>query len=109
MAPDLEDIYDRLYAYCEAEGFAGRDPFDGLNSILFQFIPLKHLRIARLAWLQMIKRSPVDLRSAMRVEKGVNPKGLALFALAELSRYRTTTKATHADNAKKLLSRMLEL
>jgi hypothetical protein len=109
MASNLEDIYDRLYAYCEAEKFAGYDPFDGLNSVLFQLTPLKHVRAARLGWLQMIKRSPVDLRSVLRVEKGVNPKTLALFALAELSRYRTTADATHADNAKKLLSIMLEL
>jgi len=109
MASNLQDIYDRLYAYCKAEDFAGYDPFDGLNSALFQLTPLKHMRIARLAWLQMGKRSPVDLRGILRVEKGVNPKTLALFALAELSRYRTTTDATHADNAKKLLSEMLEL
>jgi uncharacterized protein YyaL (SSP411 family) len=109
MASDLEDIYDRLYAYCEAEGFAGHDPFDGLNSVLFQLTPVKYLRVARLAWLQIIKRSPIDLRRVLRVEKGVNPKTLALFALAELSRYRATKDPAHADNAKELLSGLLEL
>jgi hypothetical protein len=108
MAQEYHEIYNRLYAYCEAEDFAGHDPFDGLNSVLFQLTPLKHVRLARLAWLQLIKRSPVDLHGVLRVEKGVNPKTLALLALAELSRYRTTNDLTHADNAKGLISRLLQ-
>src|SRR5438132_1559094 len=108
MAQTLEDIYARLYAYCKAQGFAGYDPFDGLNSVLFQLIPLKHLRLARLAWLQAIKRSSIDLRGLLRVEKGVNPKGLALFALSELSRFRVTADPQHGENAKALLTRLLE-
>ncbi len=108
MAIDLEQVYDRLYSYCKAADFAGYDPFDGLNSRVFQLTPLKRLRPARLAWLQIIKRSPINLRPALLVEKGINPKGLALFALAELSRYRTTNNQGHADNAKKLLARLLD-
>jgi hypothetical protein len=109
MTRNYLEIYDRLYAYCEADSFAGHDPFDGLNSVLFQLTPLKHSRVARLAWLQMIKRSPVDLRSVLRVPKGVNSKGLALFALAELSRYRATGDERHAANARVLLDRLLDL
>ena len=107
MASNLEDIYDRLYAYCEAGDFAGHDPFDGLNSVLFQLTPLKHVRLARLAWLQLVKRSPVDLRGVLRVEKGVNPKGVALFALAELSRFRATGDQEYGRNARLLMQRLL--
>ena len=108
MAIDLKQSYDLLFAYCEREDFAGYDPFDGLNSILFQLTPLKHVRVARLAWLQAVKRSPMNLRPLLRVKKGVNPKGLALFALAELSRYRATKDETHAANAKSLIERLME-
>ena len=90
MSTHLTEIYDQLFSYCEARDFAGHDPFDGLNSRLFQLTPLKHIRSARLAWLQIFKRSPIDLRGLFGVKKGVNPKGLALFALAELSRFRVT-------------------
>ena len=103
MAIDLEQAYDRLYAYCKAEDFAGYDPFDGLNSRLFQLTPLKFFRSTRLAWLQIVKRSAINLRPALLVEKGINPKGLALFALAELSRYRTTHSESHAENAQEFL------
>ena len=53
----------------KTEGFAGHDPFDGLNSVLFQLTPLKHIQTARLAWLQMVKRSPVDLRALCEYQK----------------------------------------
>ena len=108
MSIDLKQSYDQLFAYCEREGFAGYDPFDGLNSRLFQFTPLKHIRLARLAWLQAVKRSPINLRYMLSVKKGVNPKGLALFALAELSRYRATKGEAHAVKAKDLLERLMK-
>lgn len=108
MPIDLEQTYDQLFSYCQNEDFAGDDPFDGLNSRWFQATPLKHIRIARLAWLQMVKRSPINLRPVLAVKKGVNPKGLALFALAELSRYRTTNDEVHAGNAKGLLDRLID-
>src|SRR5262245_19513848 len=103
MGADLTEIYDKLFSYCEANGFAGCDPFDGLNSRLFQLTALKQWRLARLAFLQLIKRSPVNLRSLVGVKTGVNPKGIALFALAELSRFRATRHEVHRKNAAALL------
>ncbi|MFN0277067.1 MAG: hypothetical protein ACKVRN_00545 [Pyrinomonadaceae bacterium] len=107
MTLDLENTYERLYAYCKEQDFAGHDPFDGLNSVSFQLTPLKHSALARVAWLQIVKRSPVDLRFFLGVKKGVNPKGLALFALAELSRFRATKDSTHEGNAKELIELLL--
>lgn len=106
MTADLETIYRSVFERCEAEGFAGYDPFDGLESPIFQATPLRKLASARLAWIQMIKRSPLNLRPLLRVPKGVNAKGLALFALAELSRYRTEKDPKNSDNARKLLEQL---
>jgi len=108
MALDLEKIYDHLFTYCTAEDFAGYDPFDGLNSDLFQMSPLKYFSKTRLAWLQMVKRSPMNLRPILKVQKGVNPKGLALFALAEISRFRMTDDPKHSENVHSFLDRLLE-
>lgn len=107
MPFDPEQAYAELYSYCQARDFTGHDPFDGLNSRVFQATPLKHLRSARLAWLQMIKRSPIDLRNAVGVPAGVNPKGLALFALAELSRSRVSENKDHTENVGTLVDRLL--
>ncbi len=109
MNTDFEQIYDQLFKYCESEDFAGFDPFDGLNSKIFQTTPLKHFTIPRLAWLQMVKRSPKNLRPILKIEKGINAKGIALFASAELSRFRATKDEKHSDNAKKLLSELSTL
>lgn len=103
------NVYDELYAWCEAENFAGYDPFDGLNSRIFQASPLRFFAVSRLAWLQLVKRSEKNLRPVLKIEKGVNPKGIALFALAELSRFRRTNSQKHAANAEKLLETLTSL
>lgn len=87
-----------------ADGYAGWDPFDGLESRIFRATPLRHIAPVRVAWLQMVKRSPWNLRPLLRVPKGLNSKGLALFALAELSRYKATKEAQHRDQAAEILS-----
>ncbi len=104
----LEKVYDRLFAWCEERSFAGPDPFDGLNSRIFQATPLKAFRFARLAWLQMVKGSGIDLRSALRVTEGVNPKTLALFALAEISRFRANGEDAHLTKSAELVDQLLE-
>lgn len=109
MSIDADRLYERLYNYCAEREFAGHDPFDGLSSRLLQSTPLKRIAPARLAWLQVIKRSPFDLRSLLLVPTGVNPKALALFVLAEQSRFRVTADEIHKQNATRLVERLLSL
>lgn len=109
MSFDVEQAYDGVYAWAEAETFTGHDPFDGLESRIFQATPLKHIALARLAWLQMVKRAAVDLRDTLRVPKGTNPKAIALFALAELSRFRSRLDEKHKRNALKHLETLRDL
>ena len=68
-----------LINYVEHEKYQGWDPYDGLNSKIFKTLPLKHSALARLAWIQLFKRSPVNLRSLLLVPKGYNSKGIGLF------------------------------
>src|SRR5918911_4728207 len=100
--PTLEQAYESLAAWCRARGYAGHDPFDGLNSRLFQATPLRRSRLARLLWTQAFKRSPVNLRSVALVPAGRNAKGTALFALAALARFRATRDAGHEREARTL-------
>jgi hypothetical protein len=100
---NLEQTYSNLFAWCRARDFAGYDPFDGLNSHLFQASPFKNSRTARLLWTQFCKRSPINLRPAARVPAERNAKGIALFSLAALAQYRTLqTKEAEVD-ARELL------
>ena len=84
----FQTAYDELLAWCRTRDFAGHDPFDALNSRLFQATPLAQSRNARFAWTQLVKRSPVDVRGVVRVPAQRNAKGVALFALAQLATYR---------------------
>lgn len=68
-----------LINYVEQEGYRGWDPYDGLNSKIFKKLPLNNHAFARLAWIQLFKRSPVNLRPLLFVPKGYNSKGLGLF------------------------------
>jgi hypothetical protein len=91
---ELERAFDELWAWCRARQFAGADPFDALNSRLFQRLPVvARSRLARIAWTQAFKRAPVNLRSIALVPTGKNSKGIALFALAALARWRVKRKS----------------
>src|SRR5205823_10133560 len=106
---DLTKTYNQLFAYCKAENFSGYDPYDGLNSRFFQLLPFNRFASARLAWLQIFKRLSFDLRSRVGIEKDANSKGIALFALAEMSRLRTCRNDEHAENARQLIDQLLAL
>jgi hypothetical protein len=104
---ELEQAYESLAAWCRARDYAGHDPFDGLNSRVFQATLLKRSRVARLAWTQAFKRAPVSLRTPALVPAGRNAKGTALFALAALSRFRATGGAAAEREARELLDALL--
>ena len=103
MKVELESAYRSLAAWCRERDYAGHDPFDALNSRLFQATPLKNSRVARLAWTQFFKRSPFSFRKIASVPAERNPKGTALFALAALANFRRTRTKEAADEARALL------
>lgn len=70
----------QLKSYCESEHYKGWDPYDGLNSKVFQALPLlKKSAFFREVMIQGFKRSPVNLRPLMQVPKEHNAKGIGLF------------------------------
>jgi hypothetical protein len=107
MPADLTTAHRDLWHWCRAHDFAGYDPYDALNSRLFQATPLKQSRIARLAWTQLFKRSPLNLRRLALVPAQRNPKGTALFALAALADYRRLRTAEAENDARALLDDLL--
>src|SRR5438874_13766453 len=96
MAADLKTAHRDLWKWCRAQGFAGYDPYDGLNSRLFQATPFKKSRTARLAWIQFHKRSPITFRSLVGVPGERDAEAIALFALAALADVR---RKASKDNA----------
>ena len=74
----------RLLDYCEKSNWAGYDPYDALNSKVFQALPLLDFRLFRLGLTQLLKRSPINIRPPLLIPKTQNPKGIALFLMAFL-------------------------
>ena len=107
MPIDLTTAHRDLWHWCRAHDFAGYDPYDALNSRLFQATPLKHSRIARLGWTQLFKRSPLNFRRLALVPAERNPKGTALFALAALADYRRLRTVEAETDARALLDDLL--
>ena len=106
MESEFERAYESLAVWCRERDFAGHDPFDALNSRLFQSTPFKHSRVARLAWTQLFKRSPVSFRKIARVPAGRNAKGTALFALAALANFRQRRTKEAEREARLLLDEL---
>jgi hypothetical protein len=107
MAIDLKRARQDLWQWCREQGFAGYDPYDGLNSRWFQATPLKRSRFARLAWTQFHKRSPVNFRPLVRIPRERNAKGIALFALAALAEYRRRQTKEAEIEARELLDDLM--
>jgi hypothetical protein len=78
----------QLLDYCVANDWAGYDPYDALNSKLFEALPVLNNRIPRLVLTQLLKRSPWNVRSLLQIPKTQNSKGLGIMisALIKLTR-----------------------
>ena len=109
MSDLFQSVYDELLSWCRQYDFAGHDPFDALNSRIFQATPLAKSRNARLIWTQLLKRSPADFRVLARVPAERNAKGIALFALAQIANYRRVKTEECADQARSLLFELLSM
>ena len=99
---DLVALNHKLLAIVKEDDFSGYDPFDFLNSRIFNSTPLIRSGIVRLAWLQFGKLSPVNFRPLLLVPKKRNPKGVALFILGLLQDYKRTDNSDFLKDARML-------
>lgn len=96
-AAGYKEVYRQVLERARAANFAGYDPFDGLESKIFKAVPgFYRFAVFRMAWLQFVKRSPINLRRPLCIPRGINSKGLALFALAEAACIRAGSQ--NSDN-----------
>ena len=105
----IKDSVKKLKEYCEVEGFKGWDPYDGLNSKVFKALKLDKVQFFRLAWIQLFKRNPVNLRTLMMVPKEYNPKGLGLFLTGYCNLYRGDPREEYLEHINFLAAKLIEL
>ncbi|REE22816.1 hypothetical protein B0G71_6042 [Paraburkholderia sp. BL27I4N3] len=105
---DADSLADILIAQCRASDYAGYDPFDGLNSSFFKQLKLGALPFAKIAWLQLHKRSLWNLRPFVGVPRRRNPKGIALIILGLIERERRLCDGWSIKEATRLAEWLLE-
>jgi hypothetical protein len=99
---NLNDIIRGLLHSFEDRERMGYDPYDALNSSIFQKLPSRFLKLAS---TQLFVYSPIDARKLVRVEKGINPKllGLELMSLCTLMKKGPIKEKTFEIRSKKIL------
>ncbi len=108
MKYKVDSSFLKLKYYCEGEDFKGWDPYDGMNSKVFQALPFKHWDLARLAWIQGFKRSPINFRKLLLVPKQHNAKGVALFLLGYCRLYKLAENGCEDFGTKAELLKRIE-
>ncbi len=95
----LEAKILKLLAYCQANDWAGYDPYDAANSKAFVALPFLNSRLPRLVLTQALKWSPINIRRLLLIPKTQNPKAIALFlsAFLKLSRIGVLKKGDFVE------------
>lgn len=84
---DITTAFSKLERYIEKESYKGYDCYDALNSPILSALSFRQKKL-RIAYIQALKLSPVNLRPLLLVPKGYNPKGLGLCLSATSKLYR---------------------
>jgi len=84
------EINNDVIGQVRREKFSGYDPFDFLNSSFLKRTKLNKNKWIRLAWLQLGKHLPLNVRPFLGVPRKRNPKGISLFILGMLEDYKRT-------------------
>jgi hypothetical protein len=98
----------RLASYVEGQDFAGYDPYDGLNSPLIQRLCFGK-KWVRIAWIQLFRRSLINLRPLVGVRPGHNPKGIGLCLWAYGRMHRLDPERWSLSRVRALLALLTEL
>ncbi len=83
----VPESIDKLFNWVVNNQYLGWDIYDGLNSPLLREIKNHYLRVTI---LQANKYCPINMRPLLKIEKGLDLKGMTLFAQAYALLYTTT-------------------
>ena len=100
---NIEHYIEKLRNYIEANDFKGYDPYDALNSPLLRTLSFNS-KYARIAFIQFLKKLPINLRPAFGIRKEHNPKGLGLFLWGYAKLYSVEKKKKYLEQIQYLLA-----
>ena len=94
---DIDKHIAALTEFIECRNFAGYDPYDALNSPVIRALSFNK-KYARIAWMQLMRRLPVNLRPFLLLPKGHNPKALGLFFGGYVKLYKIDPRPAYLEN-----------
>jgi hypothetical protein len=77
-AVTIEAVLQRLEDWIESEQFLGWEPHDALNSPILKRLAYGN-RLLSVAYVQLLRRSPWNLRPLLGIRKGYSAKAIGLF------------------------------
>jgi hypothetical protein len=99
---DIEFSINKLLAYLEKENYKGFDPYDALNSPFLRALSFDK-KYLRLAFIQILKRLPFNLRPILLIKKDYNPKGIGLFLWGYAKLYKKEKNPEYLEKIEFLL------
>ena len=81
----IRKIVEKSLSFARHHNYLGYDPYDGLNSSFYSKIENKGLKMSI---IQFNRLFPFNLRKLQKIRKGVDIKGLGIFALSNIIFYR---------------------
>ena len=88
---DVRSSLVKLRRYVEDQDFQGYDPYDALNSPVLRRLAFNR-KYLRIAYIQALKRSPLNMRRPLLIRKGRNPKAIGLFLWGYAKLYRAEAR-----------------
>lgn len=96
MINELTQALKKLERYIETEKYKGYDCYDALNSPVLSLLSFNQ-KILRIAYIQIMKKLPFNLRFLLGIPKAYNPKGLGLILSSYADLYRYTRNRDYLD------------
>ena len=96
------DALHGVLDWSRSRDYLGYNKHDGLNSPLLQTL-LGFSKWSRILAVQLVMRSPINIRPLLAVKRVYNPKGLALFVQSWLDIHRMDSSGSALSEARGLL------
>ena len=103
----VDRVLDNLLAFAKNEAYAGYNKYDALDSRFLSFFAFNN-KYLRLLYSQVVMRFPLNIRPLLGVPKTKNPKGIALFAIAHLNRFKAFGDEENLKEATRLINWLME-
>ncbi|MDQ7818398.1 MAG: hypothetical protein RDU14_15330 [Melioribacteraceae bacterium] len=102
---------DELEFYIINLNFKGYDPYDGLNSPIFNLPILKTNKLVRFGFQQVFRRIPINFRPLLGIKKGLNPVtlGLSIQAFTYLAQFNKKKERFYLEKINYCLAELISL